>query len=760
MSRTAQVSIALAVLLLVFAKLLYDLSAAAHSGLVPNLANDALNWAWPYYNYASASIRSGVFPLWNPYTAVGSPFVADLSVALFNPLNWIVLLADVPTGLVLLQLFTVFVGMTGMYCYTRYLQLPWPARLLSCTLFAYALFTEAFHPTPGGSLCWFPTLLWLTHRFLNAPGLSKAVGISVVLALCFLAGFPNFFLYTCMVLFVYGAVVLLGIWPQIGAAGVVSRAAILVPALLLVPGLAAVQLLPGYELTGFSVRAIELGSAFRDGSLFERFSLALMFRNYLETDLAYVYALPDIRVPSGIYYLGGALLLLPFAFAARKYRTVSIALGSAFVFMSLFMLSTQVPALSFLQAIPLADSLRMHGRGVAYTQSLLIVLAGIGLAALYERAQSPAVVGRSRALLGALLFVAYAAVLLSFAFQILDNKYYVASLVICALLIVYVLLRSTGSSWAMRCCLGIALVIVVDASVHRSNRFLVPAFAADDDAFITSNAARAKAAPGHYRVFFVPLREGAAYRLANLGPKYQVPNISAYTPMVLARWGNFLRYLGGEQEYDHIMSSSLNQRFYGALTPPLQSLLAKEPMILDMASLRYWIAKSGNRESATALPRAYAVRHFIQTQDEAGSLAAIKANLPAMAGTVVLEGASPSFPSAAQPERTQRGDVVITLHEAQRVDMDVDVAEPSIVVLTDAYYPGWEAYVDGQATTVFRANSVFRAVEVPAGEHNVSFRFRPRSFFWGMTISLASMGLVIALVVLDRARRRHSQEIR
>jgi hypothetical protein len=448
---------------------------------------------------------------------------------------------------------------------------------------------------------------------------------------------------------------------------------------------------------------------------------------------------------------------LPFAFASPKHRLVSIALGAAFVFMSLFMLSTQVPALSFLQSIPLADSLRIPGRGIAYTQSLLIVLAGIGLATLYERAHCPTQVSRLRVLSGALLFVAYAAVLLGFAFKILDNKYYVASLAICALLVVYVLLRSTGSSWAMRCCLGIALVIIVDVSVHRSNRFLVPAFAKDDDEFITSNIARARAASDHYRLFFVPLGEGAAYRLANLGSKYQVPNISAYTPMALSRWGNFIRHLVGEQEYDHMISSSLNQRFYGALTPSLQSLLAKQPMILDLASVRHRISRSGNIESASALPRAYAVRHFIQTRDESESLAAIKANLAVMADTVVLEGASPSFPSTAQPVSTQRGEVVIKLHAAQQVDLEVDVTEPSIVVLTDAYYPGWEAYVDGKFTPVYRANSVFRAVEVPPGKHHVSFRFRPRSFFWGMTISLVSIGLVIALVFLDRARRRRAQ---
>lgn len=756
MSRAAQVSIALAVTLLIFAKLLYDLYAATDSGLNPNIANDAFNWAWPYYSYASASIRSGALPLWNPYTALGSPFVADLSVALFYPINWITLLIDVPTALLLVQFLTVIIGMASMYGYTRYLQLTWPASILCIVLFAYALFTETFHPVMGSSFCWFPALLWLAHRFFDSPGTTNALSIGVVLALCFLAGFPNFFLYTCMILFVYSAVVLLAAWPQIGLSGIASRIALLVPALLLMVGLIAVQLLPAYELSTFSVRAIESGSAYQNESVFEKFSLALMFRNHLQTELAYLYALGDIPIHSGIYYLGAALLLLPFAFTSKRYRTASIALGASFIFMSLFMISTKVPELAFLQKIPLADSLRIHGRGIAYTQCLLIVLAGVGLSALYERVQHAKDISRLHALLGTGLFVAYAALVQMFAFDIPDNNGFSISFTVCTLLIAFIMLHRDGSSWVVRCFWIIALVIVVDVSVHRSNRFLVPAFARGEDSFVKSNLGQANPGSDHYRVLFVPGREGMAYQLANVGLRYKVANISAYSPMVLARWENFIRYLAGEKEYDLIMSRSLNKRFYGAIIPSMHRLLANKSRIFDLTSVRYWFFRSATKENENALPRAYAVRHFIQTQDESASLAAIKANLAVMANTVVLENASPSFASAPRPVSTDQTDVVIQRHSAQRVDLEVDVTEPSIVVLTDAFYPGWEAFVDDEATPVFRANSVFRAVEVPPGKHRVSFRFHSDSLYWGTVITLISLALVIALVLREGARRRRA----
>ena len=62
-----------------------------------------------------------------------------------------------------------------------------------------------------------------------------------------------------------------------------------------------------------------------------------------------------------------------------------------------------------------------------------------------------------------------------------------------------------------------------------------------------------------------------------------------------------------------------------------------------------------------------------------------------------------------------------------RVEIEVDSLQPGVLVLHEAYYPGWFVEVDGQPARLLRANVLFRGVEVSEGRHNVVFRFAPFS---------------------------------
>ena len=68
--------------------------------------------------------------------------------------------------------------------------------------------------------------------------------------------------------------------------------------------------------------------------------------------------------------------------------------------------------------------------------------------------------------------------------------------------------------------------------------------------------------------------------------------------------------------------------------------------------------------------------------------------------------------------------------------------------IRDSYYPhGWQAYVDGKKTPHFRANYVLRAMVLPAGEHEVTFKFEPQVVKTGSSIALASTAILVLLML-------------
>jgi hypothetical protein len=88
-----------------------------------------------------------------------------------------------------------------------------------------------------------------------------------------------------------------------------------------------------------------------------------------------------------------------------------------------------------------------------------------------------------------------------------------------------------------------------------------------------------------------------------------------------------------------------------------------------------------------------------------------------------------------------------------RLRVDADLAAPGYLVVTEAYYPGWNASVDGQPAAVQRANVGFRAVQVPAGRHLVEMRYRPAAVSVGFLISALALAAALGVIVLGRAPR-------
>jgi len=101
------------------------------------------------------------------------------------------------------------------------------------------------------------------------------------------------------------------------------------------------------------------------------------------------------------------------------------------------------------------------------------------------------------------------------------------------------------------------------------------------------------------------------------------------------------------------------------------------------------------------------------------------------------------------------GEASIVEYDPERVRIRARSNGPGMLVLSDTYYPGWKATVDGHDVPVERVDYLLRGVPLAAGEHTVEFRYQPLSWRIGWIISLlALIGLAAALVVGRRRRAR------
>jgi hypothetical protein len=137
------------------------------------------------------------------------------------------------------------------------------------------------------------------------------------------------------------------------------------------------------------------------------------------------------------------------------------------------------------------------------------------------------------------------------------------------------------------------------------------------------------------------------------------------------------------------------------------------------------------------LPRAYLVGQAWPAEDSTDALAQMARDDFDPERVVVLEEIAEAEMGGAT------GSARIVRDDPMAVTVEVETSDSAFLVLTDTFYPGWRATLDGEPVEMLRANAAFRAIQVPGGTHVVRFVYRPRSLRVGIAVSaLSGLGLV------------------
>jgi hypothetical protein len=752
---------------------------------------DILAYWYPGMAAFRRAIAEGVLPLWNPGQGFGAPLLADASFELAYPPTWLALLLPLSTYYKLFAAGHCLWAGLGTFVLARRIGLSPTAAAGGGVAFALSgpllSSVSLFHHYAGAS--WMPWVLAALESLLRRPGASTAVVLGVTGGAQLLAGSGDLCLATGLL-----CAARLG-WHLVRTrplARLARPAAGVLVAGLLALALGAPQWLPTAEQIVRSGRPAQgAASAFWSLHPLSLLDLAvprLVAGAGVEAPAREV--LFEGRAPllKGLY-VGIATLVLG-ALALRKGGAGPLLAGAGAAFFLIASLGRHTPLYGALSMVPGVALMRYPQKHLLAFSLCAALLAGFGLAAWQAdwREQDRR---RAWSLAGALALVA----LLGLAAAIgLASGRDVPPVLAGALdepaLAAAAALRTARSAVLLALCAGLLAWRASRARPHVVATAALLLLGAADLVFVGQGllslaprelvehrpgvVERLEPERGLGHVQFMPPDPECA-RVVGGPPGWEYPwraalaAVDALTPPTGVRFGI-------EGAFDG-QFTGLEPRW---LIPPIVAAVrlagtAPGTRLLQLASVRrvVWVRRTppallvplGTLPTPYACPlqllgvpdpgaEVYTVAHerpLGAGNDEVASLLAPGFN---PRREVLLGNARPHVEGAPPP-----GTARIVARSSDSVSIEVTPGGAGVLVLAEAYDPGWTALVDGRPAPVLRANVLFRGVRLERGAHRVVFAYRPWTARLGLGLFLAGLLASAGLgLVARRASIRNARE--
>ncbi|MCS6860178.1 MAG: YfhO family protein [Abditibacteriales bacterium] len=798
--------------------LLFFVKARVQGGML--FGSDTLLIFAPLRALGFEHLRRGNLLEWNPYIVAGMPYLGEIQTTLLYPLSFLFLFLPLPLAITLTPLLHLWLSGVFMYLFVRQLQGSRMGAVIAGLTYQLSGFQLAHlyagHHTITTTYTWLPLLFLLAQRAVEERSYLWTVGVGVALCLQILAGYPGITYYTCVGLALWWIALslrqalakaraensegeaevgrgmsigmmfrhLLGSWTLGGYAVMVALA------------LAAFQILPTLETAAQSMR--EGGTPYRFASSFSlppENLLCLLFpdlwgdsvripywgRWYGWEVMGYVGVLPLLLAvaavtvrPSFLTRFWGALALLALLLSLGRYLffypwVYRLLPGLAFFRGPARALVLWTLAVSVLAGIGwdrVAYSDENERRRLRLLTGCLSVLSAVGVLGLILSAGQSGVSRSWVSLTGYLLSLGtaeerYANVpyphpaFLQASFSISQQSLFwgVLLLTFAAAWMRQRLDQPTRRGWMLA-----GLVIVGMDLLAYGNKYVqgVPFRRAQLDPEVARFLQQRRRAEGPFRVVNLT-REYSD----NVGAMHGIEMVGGFDPFIPQRFVEFANVSEGRPMDVALVVVKLSRH-----SPLLDLLNARYFMTNRDAPLKdnALVEVFQNRhvrlyENRRALPRAWVVHNVQTIPDRVALLTALAQKQFDPRRTLLVEQPLiKKFPPANEPmcQRPDAERCQIMHHSPERVVIQARLATDGYVVLADAFFPGWEARVDGKAVAILRANYLFRAVPVPSGEHTITFVYRSSGLRRGAWVSVGAWGCMVISVLLFVRRSRQN----
>ena len=690
-------------------------------------AGDFTEQYYPLQLFAAREMASGQLPAWNPYINAGQPGLADTQTGFFYPpnllLNLVLSLLGLPfTPGTLTVLVVLHFSLASLfdYLFVRHVVLRSGARhaaarfagVVSALCFTYGGYLTSFpvqQVTILETAIWLPLVLLFLDRAFHRPRPGSQLILSgAALACAILAGHPQTAMYVVYATLAYGLFMIWSTRSVQNATPVSSVGAHLLQLLLVLAvgtGLAAIQLVPSLGFIARSTRADLNYDAVAWG-----FPLAeithLLYPGYFGGSSQYVGILPLVLSVAALnvrkarrevvfwMILGATAFLLSFGGHTFLYN-VSYLLTPGFGavrnqerIIYLFGFATSVlagyGALVLVQPLTKVTrkGFRRFVRGLGWVWSAFLVLTALWYYGYLQGQQQGVEVNLFAGLL----------------------RHHVLILLILGGSVVLFALRLRGRS-QRRWWIALALFLVWLNLFTVNWRFNLAALPEEGFYPNTELISFLQEQPGIFRISSAGLLPGGA----SAGIVYELEDITGNTPLRTDAFQQFEDRVGSWRRWQ-----LLNVRY----------VISQRDIDGPGLERVYEEGKAKVYRMGDPLPRAWIVHRTVTAADdqafdllnEEGFDPRMMAVLPPGGMTISLPG-SDSLGSVAKVVEAGPGRLVV----------EVSTTQDGLLVISQPFYPGWRAHIDGAKAPMVRVDTLLQGVPIQSGEHRVNLKYRTSS---------------------------------
>jgi hypothetical protein len=763
----------LALLVCVVGTMLLAYPALSGEFLV-NMRSDQYQAGYSFRNFGGEALRNtGGVALWNPYLFGGMPYVGAMHGDIFYPTAF--MRQIMPTDVAMtwgLILHFVLAGF-ATYVFLRAFGLAFFGSVVGAL--AYMLsgwlgsYVSAGHDGKLFVGAMFPIALWCVLRGLR-DGTRWAWGVlALVVGLGLLSPHPQVMQYMLLGTGGFALYIAFGMTGTVASTRplMTKRLGFALAAVVLGFAISAIQYVPVMEYTPFSPRSG--GKGYEYATSFS-FPIVELVNTVIPefTGILDKYWGPN-RIHFHSEYVGAAVWVLVAAAFRSKVRTRHVLFLAGFAgFFTLWALGGETPFYQLVYAVvPGSKFFRAPSTIFFVANFALAMLAGIGAQGLLEHAPSRRFVTGAGAVIGVLLLLGGTGVLSSVAGAMagpelaeragansadlrmgaLRAMFFAALALVIAVLHGKKTLSASAAGWAF-----IAVVALDQVSVLRTYwMFSPPAkslFASDATIEYVKKATATN--PGRVLDWF-PTAATSVPRDVNLG---KAGLMAHGIRQALGYHGNELRryqdLYGGEGELRNVGNPNFwqlaNIRYMladFAQSPLDGATLVAGPTKDAAGSTVYLYELPGDNRAAWVAPA------IVKAADSVALGTVMDPRFPVHSVAIFNDSANVQPVELSAPPAPLDLAVSVSKYEAGNIAMQLAAPAPagSALIVSENYYPGWSATVDGKPVTASRAMYSLIGIPLPTGARTVELTFVSASYERGKLITLIALALATLLIV-------------